>query len=263
MKKLTAFLATLAMMCSLSSQAALIQTATGSIDFDGSLIYDPTADDSDWDSALGTDDWNWLGRMTLTPNLVGIPPDFDQVATWDASVGVEFDYAIAGSTDMLPSFTDSDSGMLATGWLPLGTFAADDIFAPSITSYNDVLLTLLTSFTSTPSLTDIFLAVDAMVLPDLSGMIAGVLPPTLLTDLTDIANGVYFGISGGEILFGSTSGDLILGTTTINDVNLNFAGSAALRAQYTAVPSPAALSLFAIGLIALALPKVRRGIKSK
>ncbi len=246
MKLLKTFLAAISFMAISISAYAVPATGVLTIS-NGTLDYDVAGDgdSSAYDAIFGDDLWTYWGSFDFSATLTGTAPAFDENVNWYLSGEGQYEF---GWQDVQGNMGDGgDSG--AFGPLYLGNGSVDDIFAPGISGYGDILPAFLGALSATPTLTDVILALNNIIDP----AFALTLPlPTFLTDISDY---VWVSLNGNTISYVSNLGLTIASTgLDASMAKARFGGSLTL----TAVPEPGALGLLGLGLIGFAMVARRK-----
>nr|WP_136252714.1 hypothetical protein [Ningiella ruwaisensis] len=244
-------LAIIAASALISTQAhAIMITSKAGIMVDGSMFHDR---DSGFE---GTIEFGVFGP-------VAPPPAFDQVASW--SMGVEAGgslYIEDTDTDPLSARVIIDDSNDEAIVFDLGSFAMVDQFTPGsgITDYDDVFSVFAaTLMTASPTLEDVFLAVEAITVEnlftlaeglvgsELAGLLGLIAPQLTFSDFQfDGTSGSVF-VSSGVIMVPDMTG----GMDNLGSLDVQFSGTAFLEAQYVNAPASAALLVLALAGIML------------
>ena len=237
MKLLKIFVAAISFMAFSVTAYAIPATATLSID--GSVSYREIGDGigSNLDGIFGDGFWTYYGTFDFTTSVTGTPPAFSENANWYLSGDGQYSLTVDGMTT-----SDSDS----FGPVSLGYGSIDDLFGAAITGYGDILPALGGVLSSTPSLTDIIMALNGILDPSL----AVALP--LPTSITDISDHIVFALLGANTVGFVSDLGLTIGGVSPSEASATFSGNLSL----TALPEPSGLGLLGLGLIGIVL--VRR-----
>ncbi|MFC4699139.1 hypothetical protein ACFO4O_03090 [Glaciecola siphonariae] len=233
MKKLLIALCAAGALLAGQAHAAPI-TATAGVFASGNIQYDDT------NGFDGTMFFSVFG-----PDVM--PPAFDQQAQWSLGLAAESFLVVNDAddqTNIIDEITNSET------LVDLGTFAMVDQFNSGfgIADYPDVF-TAFTSLltTSTPTIAEVFGAVEAITTADLFTLASNLVnDPQLLGLLTAAANTVTFELIGfdgvnGEVAIGGGAFPMPLGA-----LDIEFGGSAFLQATYEEVNAPALAGLLTL-----------------
>lgn len=221
--------------------------ASATLAINGNLTYSVEGDgvDSSYDAIFGDNLWTYWGSFDFSASMTGTPPAFSENANWYLSGEGGYQYGWINN-ETQESGGNSDSGSFGPTYL--GYWSADDLFGPAITDYSDILPAIGMALSSTPTLTEVIVAINDILDPSLA---FGSLP----SQITDISDYIWVSLSGNTVSYVSTLGLTIDGVDP-TDAKMSFGGSLTLQA----VPEPGTLGLLGLGLIGIVLVRRRRKV---